>query len=144
VIDYSNKFLMFVCGKVSLIPSPIAQCITLLNSDGVPVAGAVYDNYNTVSVALHLWVDKPNREFMAAVVDYPFNKLGVKKVINCIMAHNTKSRRLAESFGARLEHIFVDTDPTGDICIYTTTKAQCTILNSPKWARVVSIFEEAS
>lgn len=98
------------------------------------VAGAIYDKYNDVSVHIAIWIgSRPSEEFMHAIFDYPFNQIGVRKVIGLIYGTNEKSIKLAEHAGFVLEGKVTDYCLEGDMLIYTMTPEQCRFI-SPRSA----------
>ena len=138
LIDCTTMYLPFLCKALGYTPTPQAQCITCTDADGKPVAGVVYDNFNTVTIAAHIWVDAeriPSKEWYAAIFDYPFNRLGVVKLIGNVAGNNEEAHRLDKHFGFVEEARITDYSEDGDLVIYTMTKDQCRVLNSPLWAR---------
>jgi hypothetical protein len=94
----------------------------------VPLAAVLYDSYNGASIVGHLvgvgkkWM---NREFLWFSFYYPFEQLGVKKIIGPVPSDNLIAQRLDEHLGFRLEATLKDAAPKGDLLIYTMTKDQC-------------------
>lgn len=132
-------YVPFICRQLMLDPQPSSQCIVCGDADGL-VAGVVYEHYNTVSVNTHIWIEYgrvPVRDWYAAIFDYPFNRLGVKKLIGRVGEDNEYAVKLDEHFGFVLEAEIADYSPSGALKIYTMTREQCRILNSPLWARTV-------
>lgn len=127
------------------MPTTMAQCITC-TKDGAPIAGVVYDNYNTVSISAHIWIAHaavPSRQWYAAIFDYPFNRLGLHKIIGQVASGNPEAISLDTHFGFVEEGRIKDFSPDGDLIMYTMTKEQCRILNNPRWERVVNIVKAA-
>lgn len=143
-IDCSSLYLPILCKNVLYCPSTMAQCIVCVE-DGTPIAGVVYDGYNGQVITAHIWVEKtPSREWLAAIFDYPFNKLGVHKIIGEVNSSNNSAAKLDEHFGFRLEGVIKSYfEGDSDLMIYTMTKDQCRILNSPKWSKIAKIVEAA-
>jgi len=140
-IDCSTLFLPLICGILGFTPTNLAQCIVCLE-DGKAIAGVIYDGYNEVSISAHIWVDDqklPSKEWYVAIFDYPFNRLGIKKLIGQVNSHNEEASRLDQHFGFIEEARVKDYSEKGDLIIYTMTKEQCRILNSPAWSRVVNL-----
>lgn len=137
-IDCTTLFLPFLCKRLGYMPTVLAQCITCVE-DNAPIAGVVYDNYNTTSIAAHIWVGKefrPSREWYSAIFDYPFKRLGVRKIIGQVISNNDAAMRLDTHFGFVEEARVTDYSEDGSLILYTMTPEQCRILNSPAWARV--------
>ena len=133
-------YIPFICRQLMLEPQMNSQCIVCGDADGL-VAGVVYEHYNTVSVTTHIWIEygrTPSRDWYAAIFDYPFNRLGVKKLIGKVAEDNMDAVKLDAHFGFELEATVEDYSPSGALRIYTMVREQCRILNSPLWARTVS------
>jgi RimJ/RimL family protein N-acetyltransferase len=86
-----------------------------LESNGKIVAVAGFDTYYGESVQTHLAIDgRINREFLWFIMYYPFDQLGVKKVIAPIKSNNEKSIRFAKHLGfeleARIKNVYNDAD----------------------------------
>ena len=133
-IDCTTLYFPFLCKALNYYPTRLAQCIVCVDATGKPVSGAIYDAYNSVSVTAHIWIDAeetPSKEWYAAIFDYPFNRLGVKKLIGQVAGNNEEAR-------------VKDFSEDGDLIIYSMTKEQSRILNSPKWTRVVDLVRRAA
>lgn len=146
-IDCTNLYLPFLCKALNYYPTRLAQCITCVDETGKPLAGAIYDAYNSVSITAHIWIDaeeNPCKEWYAAIFDYPFNRLGVKKLIGQVAGNNEEAQRLDKHFGFVEEARVKDFSEDGDLIIYSMTKEQSMILNSPRWARVVELVKKVA
>jgi RimJ/RimL family protein N-acetyltransferase len=145
-IDCTPLYLPLLCRVLDYMPTPWVQCITCVE-DGKAIAGVVYDGFNTTSIGAHIWIDegaKPHKEWIAAIFDYPFNRLGVKKIVGQVNSRNEEAQKLDEHFGFILEARVTDYFEEGDLLLYTMTKEQCRILNSPRWAPVVDIIRRVA
>jgi RimJ/RimL family protein N-acetyltransferase len=77
-----------------------------LERDGKIIAVAGFDTYYGESIQTHIAIDgRINREFIWFIMYYPFDQLGVKKVIAPIRSNNEKSIRFAKHLGFELEAI---------------------------------------
>jgi len=135
-----DVFLPFLCHELMVTQKPDMQCIVCMDDDNTLVAGAISEGYNTVSITAHIWIAEgrqPSKDWMAAIFDYPFNHLGVHKIVGRVYSGNDQAVKLDEKFGYVLEATIKDFCPDGDLLIYTMTREQCRILNNPLWARVV-------
>lgn len=141
-IDCSTRALPLICKILNYMPSTYAQVISCME-DGVFIAGVVYDGYNGGSIGAHIWVDdgkRPSKEWFAAIFDYPFNVLGVKKIIGQVKGSNDEAHALDRHFGFIKEADIAEYYDDGDsLVIYSMTKDQCRILTSPTWAKVTNI-----
>lgn len=120
----------WVCKRVGGVFSPVDSTAIGLLKDGTLIAGVLYDSFNRSSIRMHvagegMWA-KP--WFVKTCFDYPFNKLGVKKVIGLVDETNMAARRFDEHLGFVLEATIKDAAPKGDLMIYTMTREQCRFL----------------
>jgi len=145
-VDCSNIFLPLLCQKLAYAPTLHAQCIVCIH-DGKPIAGVIYDNYNEVTLGAHIWIDngaRPSRDWYAAIFDYPFNQLGIKKLIGQVPGSNDMAHTLDKHFGFVEEARIKEYSKEGDLVLYSMTIDQCKILNDPRWSRVVNNLKEVS
>jgi hypothetical protein len=104
--------------------------------DGVgPIAACLYESCNGASIVGSLagvgkrWM---NREYLWYCFHYPFEEIGVNKIIGIVESTNLEARRLDEHMGFVLEATLKDAAPKGDLLIYSMTKDQCRWLNLRK------------
>lgn len=95
---------------------------------GRMVAGVVYDRFTGRSIFASIAIDPGHyldREFVWAICDYPFNQLGVERIVVTINSSNAKSVRLAKHLGfvltASIPGLFYD----GDMLLATLDKSDC-------------------
>lgn len=141
-ISTNLMYLPFLGQMLEYVPSARAQCIMCVESEtGQPIAGVAYDGYNGCIVMCHIWIDKgrkPSKEWIAAIFDYPFNKLVVKKIVGQVRSSNSAALEIDKHFGFEFEARITDFYDNGDsLEVLTMTRSQCAILNSPLWAKVV-------
>jgi len=139
MIDGTSRHLMFLCDKLGILPSVGATSISWVVG-GVAVAGAVFDSFTGKSITAHIWVKERtavSKLWFAAICDYPFNQLGVTKVIGKVDSNNLRAIHIDEHMGFELEAVIGDYSDEGDMLLYTMVKSQCRMLNSPLWARVI-------
>lgn len=141
VISTSTTYLPFLCRALEFTPTALAQCIVCVDAiTGHPVAGVIYDGYNGAIIHAHIWVDaerKPSRDWFGAIFDFPFNRCMATKIIGQVNSTNLEARRLDEHFGFVLEAEIKDYYDTGaSLLVYTMTREQCRVLNSPAWGKV--------
>jgi RimJ/RimL family protein N-acetyltransferase len=96
--------------------------------DGNIKAGVIYEDFNKASVVCHIACEFLSSEFLAAVFDYPFNSMGVNKIIAPVASDNEKSQKLVEKMGFSVEGVLTDCHPNGDILLYTMKKSDCKYL----------------
>lgn len=141
VLSTSSTYLPFLCRALEFTPTALAQCIVCADAEtGYPVAGVIYDGFNGSMIHAHIWVDaerKPSRDWFGAIFDYPFNRCGVKKIVGQVRSSNEEAIRLDEHFGFVREAEIKDYYEGGvSLLVYTMTREQCRVLNSPAWRRV--------
>lgn len=99
----------------------IFEALAVMQDDKL-VAGILYYNYFGESINLSLAADTPkaaNKTIFKAMLGYPFKQLGCKRVNALIRKRNTRSRKLAEGLGFKLEGVLRKATPDGkDLCIY--------------------------
>jgi RimJ/RimL family protein N-acetyltransferase len=99
--------------------------------DGELIAGVCYDSYNGRSICMHVASERKHwlsRGFLAAVFGYPFQQLGVTKILGLVDSTNLKARRFDEHLGFVLEARITDAVPDGDLLIYSMRRDQCRYL----------------
>lgn len=136
-VDCTTLYLPYLAKLVDYSPTNAAQCITCIDESG-PIAGVIYDGYNGHSIGAHIAIVEgraPSRAWYGAIFDYPFNRLGVHKLLGQVAATNSRARALDEHLGFVLEGTIKDYFPDGDLLLYTMTKEQCHVLTSPRWGR---------
>lgn len=106
-----------------------STCIGLLDKEGNLVAGVWYENYTKTSVMAHVAVQGPiTREFLHTICHYPFEQLGVYKVIGPVKSSNEDALKFDKKMGfieeARIEGAF----PDADMVLLTLTKDKCKYL----------------
>jgi hypothetical protein len=147
MIDCSTLYLPFLCKELAYHPTVLAQCITCVEDGGKPIAGAIYDGFNEMSINAHIWIkeDKmPSRAWYGAIFDYPFNRLGVYKIVGQVNSSNQGASKLDKHFGFVEEARVSCYSKDGDLILYTMTRDQCRILNSPAWSKVANLVGRAA
>lgn len=130
VITQQNSFFgPWIAERLGIEWKPgMGETIGLFDEVRGPVAACMYENCNGKSIMLHLageGSDWLNREFLWYVFYYPFEQLGLWKIIATIDASNLKCVKLAKHCGFTLEATLKDACPDGDLLIYTITKSEC-------------------
>jgi gamma-glutamylcyclotransferase (GGCT)/AIG2-like uncharacterized protein YtfP len=137
----SNKlYLPFLCKALDYCAGPLATCIVCADEKNYPVAGVIYDGYNGAIIHCHIWIDaehSPLREWYSCIFDYPFNRIGVTKIIGQVNSNNVEAQKLDEHFGFVKEAEITDYyDDGASLLVYTMTKDQCRVINSPAWRKL--------
>jgi len=112
-----------------------------LSKDGLGlVAGVLYEQWNGRSIVAHIAVrGRMTPSFLAAIFHYPFTHIGAHKVLCPVPSDNARSIRLAINMGFREEARIADAAPTGDILIFTLTKAACRFLEEKHLGKIHAI-----
>ncbi len=136
-LECGQRWVPKICHDIEYTPGAMAQSIACIDGNEL-LAGTVYDHYNGATVNAHILVKGlPTREWWVAIFDYPFNVLGVKKLIGQVPSTHSMARKLDEHFGfveeARIRGYYGEGD---DLIIYTMTREQCKFLNDPRWEEV--------
>lgn len=93
---------------------------------GHMVAGVLYENWNGASVVCHIAVEGlMTRRYLAAIFDYPFNVLGVRKIIAPVAESNLQSIDFVCNLGFNKEAQILDAHPDGSLHLFTMTREQC-------------------
>jgi len=93
-----------------------------------PIAGCLYEGSNGASIMLHCvglgksWL---NREFLWFSFYYPFEQLGLKKIICPVEPENEESKKFLLHLGFTLEATLENASPKGDLLIFTMGRDQC-------------------
>jgi hypothetical protein len=107
------------------------QCVARFSDRGVLLGGVFFTDFNVVSVQVHIagftknWID---RALLYVSVDWPYNKLGVNKMIAPVRATNQASIDFCLHFGFNIETRVKDVFPDGDLLVLSLYKSQCRFL----------------
>jgi RimJ/RimL family protein N-acetyltransferase len=107
------------------------QCIGQLK-DGNLVAVAGYTNFMPKACEIHIGSvgeDWASRDFLWAVFDYPFNKLGVSVILGQICGSNEDALKLNRHLGFKVVAEIPDAHMDGDLVIMAMKKEECRFLN---------------
>lgn len=104
--------------------------LALVNADDELVAGCVFHGYvKDTSMVMENAGEFYTPTFIAALMDYVFNKNNCKRLTGLIEANNAPARRFAEQIGGKLEGIMREGSARGgDLCIYGMLRA-----DAAKW-----------
>lgn len=93
---------------------------------GKLVAGVIYENYNLASVVCHIAVEGAlTPTYLAAIFDYPFNVLGVRKIVVPVAESNLQSIDFVSKLGFTKEAQLLDAHPDGSLLLFTMNREQC-------------------
>jgi RimJ/RimL family protein N-acetyltransferase len=93
---------------------------------GKIVAGVMYEEFTEASIHATIVVEEPmTKGFVHKIFDYPFNQLGVDKIIVQANTSNAESVNLAKRLGFTEEGMIKGAYLDGDRIILTMTKDEC-------------------
>ena len=72
-----------------------------------------------------------SRPLLAICFDYPFNQLGVRKILGLVPESNAAAKRFDEHVGFELEATLSEAHPTGNLLVYSMTREKCRWLSLP-------------
>ena len=94
--------------------------------DGKIVAGVMYEEFTEASIHATIVIEEPMvKGFVHKIFDYPFNQLGVDKIIVQANTSNAESVNLAKRLGFTEEGMIKGAYLDGDRIILTMTKDEC-------------------
>lgn len=99
--------------------------------DGKIVAGVMYEEFTEASIHATIVIEHGTimtKSFFHKIFDYPFNQLGVNKIIVQANTANVESVHLAKRLGFTEEGMIKGAYLDGDRIILTMTKDECRIL----------------
>lgn len=86
------------------------------------VAGLVFEGYNGANIFVHiakLRGEPMPVDLIAAMFDYPFRQLGLRRISAMIADSNKQSKRFAKKLGGRLEGMLPEALPDGGtLCVF--------------------------
>ena len=104
-----------------------------LEQKGQLIAGVKFDSWNGASICMHVAAEPGaqwmTRAYLNACFDYPFNQLGVRKILGVVRSTNAAARRFDEHLGFELEATIAGATPGGDLLIYSMTRDRCRFLS---------------
>jgi RimJ/RimL family protein N-acetyltransferase len=131
VTDRQQELCDWLSNRIGGVFS-IKNCMFIgLETGGKIVAVTGYSDYNGSSLQMHIGIDgKLNREFTTFCYRYPFEQLGIKKVVGVVDSGNKAALKFDLHSGFVVEHIIKDAGKNdGDVYILSMTKEQCKFLN---------------
>lgn len=128
----------WVCKKLHACYEEGAEGIGF-ERNGELVAGVCYENWNGRSIMCHIVVDgRMTPEYLYAIFHYPFEYLGVDKIICPIVQTNSESIRLVKKMGFSCEATLRDAHPDGDISLYSMVRQDCRFTGARYGKRLAS------
>jgi RimJ/RimL family protein N-acetyltransferase len=108
-------------------PGGVTAAIGLIDDNDGLVAGVVYDHYTEACVTATMAVEKKmlTRKMIRAMFRYPFEQLGVNKIIAYANSANQTAVDIIKKLGFTLEAQVKDVYPDGDMLILGLVKSDC-------------------
>lgn len=105
----------------------VDRVISRANPSGNLWGGVIYTGYTGSMVMMHMagWNGWVTRELTWLCFDYPFNQLGVTKVVGTVRSDNKLTCALDERLGFTLEHEIEHGIPGGTMRIYSMLRDDC-------------------
>lgn len=97
------------------------------------IAGAAFFRFNRANIEMAFASESARwmtRENIRRVFEYPFDKLGVKRITVIADASNHQSIRLNQYFGFKLEATLQQAAPDGDQLLFRMLRDECRWLRS--------------
>jgi RimJ/RimL family protein N-acetyltransferase len=117
----------------------VHQCLARYQ-DGEFMGGIIYTDFNHASIQMHVgsihprWID---RAILWMAFDFPFNKLGVKKIFGTIKESNRKALDFDLKLGFNLEARITDVYPDGEaMLVVAMYRDECRFLKQRPPRRV--------
>jgi len=128
MIKSGTDVARWVCKELHACYEEGAQGIGLMR-DGKLIAGVCYENWNSRSIVTHIVImGRITRDYLFAIFHYPFEYLGVDKIICPIAESNDESMRFVANLGFEREATIADAHPSGAIYIYSMKREKCRFL----------------
>lgn len=96
--------------------------------DGKLLGGVIFTGYCGASICIHVagfdphWI---NKSMLWITFDYPFNQLGVKKLIGQVPSSNLKALEFDKKLGFKEEARISDVFPDGDLIVLSMRREDC-------------------
>ena len=119
----------WVCERTGGRYEPSCSSAIGLEQEGVLVAGVLYDQFNGRSVCMHVASDGTQkwmtREYLAYCFFYPFEQLGVQKILGLVDSTNENALAFDKALGFEVECEIKDAGKTGSLVILTMSRDRC-------------------
>lgn len=131
VTDRQRELRVFA---INVLGIPLGEDTVCIGNviDGELKAVVAYCNFQGKSCQTHICSIGSNwmtRDFLWAIFDYPFKKLGLKVILAVISGTNEKSLKLSRHLGFEDIAKIADAHEDGDMVIMTMRPPQCRWLN---------------
>lgn len=117
-----------IAGAAGASFDPLKNTVIARVEDDQLYGGVVYYDYTGKSVGMHTAGFRPgwiSRDLLWMCFHYPFEQLGVTKVLGEVISSNAKALALDKHLGFKVEAVISDVFPDGDAVIMGMYKADC-------------------
>jgi RimJ/RimL family protein N-acetyltransferase len=136
VVDSPERVGLFVAKKNAMQGNFANFSAIGLEEDGELIAGVVFNDFNEVSICMHVAATEGKRwmtrEYLWLCFHYPFEQLKVRRITGVVEEGNHAARKFDEHLGFVLEASLKDAGKTGDLLVYRMFKEDCRFLRIMK------------
>jgi RimJ/RimL family protein N-acetyltransferase len=117
-----------IAEEVGVFFNPACDHVISRARSGRLLGGVIFTGYTTKSIAIHVagfdkhWI---NSDMLWITFDYPFNQLGVTKLIGHVPSSNPKALDFNRKLGFKEEARVADVYPDGDLVILSMHRDNC-------------------
>jgi len=105
-----------------------------LERNGELVAGVLYEDYNGANLLMHVASDGSAQwmtpGYLRVCFEYPFGKLGCKRVTGIVPSINRRALMFDERLGFKVEARLTDAHPDGDLIVLSMKRDECRWIRS--------------
>jgi hypothetical protein len=132
--------------RVGGIFNPVTDHVIAMHKDGVMQGGVVYTGYLGAAILAHmagregtLWT---TRDLLWMGFDYPFNQLGVRKILALVPSKNTRALTIDLRMGFMIEAKLTNVFPDDDALVLSMERHQSVCLKwKPRYYRSNATWE---
>ena len=128
LLDEHQRCADWLYSRINVAFSPLDSYVIGVERDGVIEAAVGYKDFTGRSVCMHVAIDNPcaiHRRFVWLCFDYPFNQMGVEKVLGVVDSSNAEALNLDLKLGFRPVATVEGVYENGDMLILEMRKSQC-------------------
>lgn len=106
----------------------VDKCISRVDANDKLLGGVIYKDYTGASIQGHIAGFVPNwlsRDLLWVIFDYPFNQLGVNKIIGLVPDSNKAALAFDYKLGFKYVTIIPGVFEDGDLIILDMDRAAC-------------------
>jgi hypothetical protein len=140
MIEQGNlEHAYILADKVGHYFNPTCDQVISRSRGGKLLGGVIFASYTEMSIEIHVASFEPgwlNTNLLWVSFHYPFDQLGVKKVLSRIRSSNRKALDFNRKLGFVDEARIADVYPDADLIIRSMTRDQC------RWLKLKPRLEE--